>query len=186
MYYKGEKTMRTGIIRRIDDLGRIIIPKDIRRQLCMKENDPLEMGICGKALVLEKYQPLQTLGLIAKPYLNAFGKVTGMKLAVCDRHEVLDCFGFDMPEDTQLCDEVEFNIVNNYELFKRSENKNISVKLAHEVPGIVHAVVPIIRNGKSVGGLVLLGEDTYEITDSVVTDLRIISQLITDAIGDYE
>lgn len=45
----------TGIVRRIDDLGRVIIPKEIRRMLRIKEGDPLELFINGNALVLQKY-----------------------------------------------------------------------------------------------------------------------------------
>ena len=49
--------MKTGIIRRIDDLGRIVIPKELRRELRITEGDPLEIGIEDGKLVLEKYAP---------------------------------------------------------------------------------------------------------------------------------
>lgn len=49
--------MKTGIIRRIDDLGRIVIPKELRRELHIMENDPFEIGIEGGKIVLEKYSP---------------------------------------------------------------------------------------------------------------------------------
>lgn len=47
--------MKTGIIRRIDDLGRIVIPKEIRREMQIKEGDPLEIGLDGDKIYLEKY-----------------------------------------------------------------------------------------------------------------------------------
>ena len=50
--------MKTGIIRRVDDLGRIVLPKEIRRTLCIKEGDPLELSLDGNKLVLELYIPM--------------------------------------------------------------------------------------------------------------------------------
>lgn len=48
--------MKTGIIRRIDDLGRIVIPKEIRRSLAIKEGDPLEISLENNKICLERYQ----------------------------------------------------------------------------------------------------------------------------------
>lgn len=48
----------TGIVRRIDDLGRVVIPKEIRRTLRVREGDPLELFMDGKNLILQKYEPL--------------------------------------------------------------------------------------------------------------------------------
>lgn len=47
--------IKTGIVRRLDDLGRIMIPKEIRRQLCLKENDPFEFYICNDGIYIRKY-----------------------------------------------------------------------------------------------------------------------------------
>lgn len=59
---------RTGIIRRIDDLGRIVIPREIRNALRIRENDPLEMFVRDNAVVLVKYSArkpvLETLDVL--------------------------------------------------------------------------------------------------------------------------
>lgn len=47
----------TGIVRRIDDLGRVVIPKDIRRSLDLKEGDPMEICVNGRQVIFEKYEP---------------------------------------------------------------------------------------------------------------------------------
>ena len=47
----------TGIVRRIDDLGRVVIPKEIRRTMRIKEGDPIEIFVDGKMICLKKYQP---------------------------------------------------------------------------------------------------------------------------------
>lgn len=57
----------TGVIRRIDDLGRIVITKDIRRQLCIREGDPLELFVGDGVVALKKYNPAKSI----KPALEA-------------------------------------------------------------------------------------------------------------------
>lgn len=52
------KPKRSGIIRRFDMLGRIVVPKEIRQALRLKEGDPMEIGIRGESIVMERYQPL--------------------------------------------------------------------------------------------------------------------------------
>lgn len=51
----------TGIVRRVDDLGRVVIPKELRRTLGVKEGDPMEIFTDGKRVVLQKYAPGCTL-----------------------------------------------------------------------------------------------------------------------------
>lgn len=47
----------TGIVRRIDDLGRVVIPKELRRTMKLEDGDPLEIYVTGEEIVLKKYQP---------------------------------------------------------------------------------------------------------------------------------
>lgn len=80
----------TGIIRRMDDLGRVVIPKEIRRQMKIKEGDPLEIFLEGKMICFQPYNPIDTeqweVALrIAKTMLNhtkfallnSYGEVMG-------------------------------------------------------------------------------------------------------------
>ena len=81
----------TGIVRRIDDLGRVVIPKEIRRSLSIKEGDPLELFVDGKAICFVKYSPmvdynaeltaalkgLQLFGINGAVYDNSDNKILG-------------------------------------------------------------------------------------------------------------
>jgi stage V sporulation protein T len=60
--------MKTGIIRRIDDLGRVVIPKEIRKSLRMNEGDPLEISIANNGVFLERYVPMYEFKAQAKPF----------------------------------------------------------------------------------------------------------------------
>ena len=62
----------TGIIRRIDDLGRVVIPKEIRKNLNIKENDSLEIFIDGENIILKKYSNLSKVEKLFNKYINIY------------------------------------------------------------------------------------------------------------------
>lgn len=76
----------TGIVRRIDDLGRIVIPKEIRRTLRIRETDPMEIytDMDGQ-IVLKKYSPMADVSEFAVEYAESIAQNTGMTIAITDR-----------------------------------------------------------------------------------------------------
>ena len=83
----------TGIVRRIDELGRIVIPKEIRRVLRIREGDPIEIFTDGDAVVLKKYARIRELGDYAETYCQALTGALGFSAAVTDTETVLFCAG---------------------------------------------------------------------------------------------
>lgn len=84
----------TGIVRRIDDLGRVVIPKEIRRTLRIREGDPLEIYTERDGeVIFKKYSPMGDLGMLAEQICEAMGKNTGHIAAVCDRDTVIAVHG---------------------------------------------------------------------------------------------
>ncbi len=80
----------TGIVRRIDDLGRIVIPKEIRRTLRIKEGDPLEIYTDRDGeVIFKKYSPIGEMQSFANEYATALQKATGTPIFVCDKEEVI-------------------------------------------------------------------------------------------------
>jgi AbrB family transcriptional regulator, stage V sporulation protein T len=76
----------TGIVRRIDDLGRVVIPKEIRRTLRIREGDPLEIFVDRDGeVILKKYSPISELGDFAKEYAEALYDSLGNPILICDR-----------------------------------------------------------------------------------------------------
>jgi len=76
----------TGIVRRIDDLGRVVIPKEIRRTLRIREGDPLEIFVDRDGeVILKKYSPISELGDFAKEYGEALYDSLGHPVLICDR-----------------------------------------------------------------------------------------------------
>lgn len=80
----------TGIVRRIDDLGRVVIPKEIRRTLRIREGDPLEIFTDREGeIILKKYSPIGELGGFARQYAEALSQSTGYIVCITDRDQVI-------------------------------------------------------------------------------------------------
>ena len=84
----------TGIVRRIDDLGRVVIPKEIRRTQRIREGDPLEIFVSGDGdVIFKKYSPLAELAQFAAPYAEVLAKNLGGPVLICDRERVVAAAG---------------------------------------------------------------------------------------------
>jgi AbrB family transcriptional regulator (stage V sporulation protein T) len=84
----------TGIVRRIDDLGRVVIPKEIRRTMRIKEGEPLEIFVDRDGeVILKKYSPIGELGEFAQEYVDSLAEVTGHIACVLDKEAVVAVAG---------------------------------------------------------------------------------------------
>lgn len=84
----------TGIVRRIDDLGRIVIPKEIRRTLRIREGDPLEIYVDREGeVILKKYSPVSELGDFAKEYADSLFEAIGHIILIADRDSIVAVAG---------------------------------------------------------------------------------------------
>lgn len=84
----------TGIVRRIDDLGRVVIPKEIRRTLRIREGDPLEIFVDREGeVILKKYSPIGELGDFAKEYADSLAEATGHIACIADRDNIIAVAG---------------------------------------------------------------------------------------------
>ena len=84
----------TGIVRRIDDLGRVVIPKEIRRTMRIREGDPLEIYTeSDGSVVFRKYSPIGELSRVSAEYAEAINRSSGIPIAICDRDNVIAVAG---------------------------------------------------------------------------------------------
>ena len=149
----------TGIVRRIDDLGRVVIPKEIRRTLRIREGDPLEIFTEKDGeVIFKKYSPMGELTEFAGRICEALHKNTGFLAAVCDRDTVIAAAG---PGHVEVA---ERRLTPA--LFRRLEDRErccpggrgIPTALAEGAAPVMGAAVPILSRGDLLGG-VLLGAD---------------------------
>ena len=150
----------TGIVRRIDDLGRVVIPKEIRRTLRIREGDPLEIFVDRDGeVILKKYSPIGELGDFAKEYAESLYESTGHIAMITDRDTVIAVAGaskkeyLDKPigEVLENCMEsrriVMETSAGSYEILKDS-GENFSSFVA----------APIVAGGDPIGTVVLLSK----------------------------
>ena len=84
----------TGIVRRIDDLGRVVIPKEIRRTMRIREGDPLEIYTARDGeVIFKKYSPMGELETFAGELAEALSRTAGFSCAICDRDAVIAVAG---------------------------------------------------------------------------------------------
>ena len=84
----------TGIVRRIDDLGRVVIPKEIRRTMRIREGDPLEIYTDADGeVIFKKYSPIGELSSFTGQYAEVLSRSTNLPVLICDRDHVIACAG---------------------------------------------------------------------------------------------
>ena len=146
----------TGIVRRIDDLGRIVIPKEIRRTMRIREGDPLEIYTDRDGeVIFKKYSPMGELGAFAAQLCETLYKTTGIPAAITDRDMVLCAAGAGKRELTEkrLSHALE-ELMTERRLYRRtSEEKPLPV-IDGDAQYAVLAAAPILSEG-DVSGCVL-------------------------------
>ncbi len=143
----------TGIVRRIDDLGRVVIPKEIRRTMRIREGDPLEIYTDREGeVIFKKYSPMGELTSFAAQYAETLHKTCSLSVVICDRDAVVACSGVPRKDytDKALSAELEQIIESRSLYFHKEENDPIPV-LAEGGSHYVSCAMPIISEGDIVG-----------------------------------
>ena len=96
----------TGVLRRLDDLGRIVVPKEYRKTMHLNENDPLEIILSDNQLIIRKYHPLKTIQSLCKQYLRAFAQNSSAPCIICNTDNILEVRGISLSISARLSDEV--------------------------------------------------------------------------------
>lgn len=156
----------TGVVRRIDDLGRIVIPKEIRRTLRIKEGDPLEIFTDKEGeVILKKYSPIGELSEFATGYAETLSKTTGHIACITDKDSVIAVSGGSKKEflEQSLSPELE-KIMENKEIYTSKENNELSVPITQndnnkERKFNSQVIYPIISDGDVIGSVILLSKE---------------------------
>ena len=144
----------TGIVRRIDDLGRVVIPKEIRRTMRIREGDPLEIYTDREGeVIFKKYSPIGELTGFASQYAETLHKTCALSVIICDRDAVIACSGVPRREygDKALSDELE-NIINSRSLYVWHEGEpKLPALPTGDASHFISCAMPIISEGDIVG-----------------------------------
>lgn len=156
----------TGVVRRIDDLGRIVIPKEIRRTLRIKEGDPLEIFTDKEGeVILKKYSPIGELSEFATGYAETLSRTTGHIACITDKDSVIAVSGGSKKEflEKSLSPELE-RIMDNKEIYTSKENNELSIPITQNENNKdrlynSQVIYPIISDGDVIGSVILLSKD---------------------------
>ena len=171
----------TGVVRRIDDLGRIVIPKEIRRTLKIREGDQLEILVDHDGYIcLKKYSPLGDLSNIAYAYIDAIRKKLDKKIIVTDLENV---------------------IASSKELYKKIDNKAIAKELEDIILRKEEAkaqglkmtdyfifegtsfIKPILSYGDVLGAIVVLSTD--ELSSDEIKQIDVLASFFENYLSNY-
>lgn len=152
----------TGIVRRIDDLGRVVIPKEIRRTMRIREGDPLEIYTDRDGeVIFKKYSPIGELSVFAAQYAETLHRTCELNIVVCDRDAVICVSGLPKKEytDRKISSELE-SIINDRQLYKHStENFSNKVFVTDGGNHYVRCAMPIITEGDVIGCVASVDQD---------------------------
>ena len=156
----------TGVVRRIDDLGRVVIPKEIRKTLRIKEGDPLEIFTDREGqVILKKYSPIGELSEFATEYAETLSKTTGHIACITDKDTIIAVSGGAKKEflEQNISEELE-QLMEDKEIYTSKENSNVSMPITkndtNERKYNSQVVYPIISNGDTIGTVILLAKDS--------------------------
>lgn len=153
----------TGIVRRIDDLGRVVIPKEIRRTLRIREGDPLEIFTDREGeIILKKYSPIGELSLFAKQYAEALAQAISGVVCITDTDQVIAAAGAGKKEFQEkfLNKQVE-KLMSEREILIAKNGERKFVKLVSEQNDEyeTEVIAPILCEGDVIGTVALLGKE---------------------------
>ena len=154
----------TGIVRRIDELGRVVIPKEIRRTLRIREGDPLEIYTDREGeVILKKYSPIGEMGDIARQFSESLYRIVGHVALVTDRDMVLAAFGSRSKEyvDQPLSLPLEQVMAERktVQAFRGGE-RVIPILGGEDGDYTCQVVVPILSEGEVIGSVVLVDRES--------------------------
>lgn len=169
----------TGIVRRIDDLGRVVIPKEIRRTMRIREGDPMEIYTDAEgAVIFKKYSPIGELSNYAAQYAEVLYKIGGLPTLICDRDNVIAVSGVPKKEllERRVSAELEELMANRKSL---PGGKTDPVKPVEGVERFAAVCAPILSQGDVNGAVLFItGEKDYAPSETQVKLIQAAAALL--------
>lgn len=146
----------TGIVRRIDDLGRVVVPKEIRRVLRIREGDPLEIYTSTSGeIILKKYSPISDMSQFAGEYAETVSKILGGTIIVSDTDQIIAASGSGKKEYTDKHIDPELDKIIQSKNRVLNDNK---------------IIIPIVSHGDPIGSITVLPKAGHALGD---TELKV-------------
>ena len=166
----------TGIVRRIDDLGRIVIPKEIRKTLKIKENESLEVFINNDEIILKKFSSMNEMNKIFNEYIKILKDITGNNVIITDRDKIVACLENKNEEllNKEISEYLE-DMLNNRNPILSNDMRGINITGEEKINNNYY-MIPLIVNSDVSGLLIMLSNK--EITESDKLSLEIVNKIL--------
>ena len=171
----------TGVLRRIDELGRIVLPKEIRKNLRIKSGDELEIYLEDEAIILKKFSPIENLETLSFNYVDAFNEIIKHNIIVTDKDKVVAVSG---PLKKKYLDreinEFTEHSIDRRDTFFEKQKKNFEIVDGIEEEGY-YTFSSIVNNGDAIGSVILISTDT-PIIDVEEKMIIVLSKLLSNSL----
>ncbi|MBO5327654.1 MAG: AbrB/MazE/SpoVT family DNA-binding domain-containing protein [Clostridia bacterium] len=172
----------TGIVRRIDELGRVVIPKEIRNTLRLKSGDPLEIFTERDELTLKKYSPIASLEQFSEGTAKSLNDLSGHLAVICDTDEVLYAAGSGKREfgGKTISKKLEKILEERKSYLANLSEGGDVVPICEESQAEITAqiIVPIVSGGDCLGAVALISTEQGAKIESSAAKLAQLSATI--------
>ncbi len=176
----------TGIIRRIDDLGRLVIPKEIRRTMRIAEGTPMEIFTdTGDAITLKKYSPVMELRTLAQEYAEGLSDTMNCTVCICDNDTVVAVHHASKNDymDKEITTAVARLIWDRRAVLLSFAQGSARPVLLTERDNDIHeytsqAIAPILTNGDPIGCVIAFGKNGVMLDDNALCGARVTAALL--------
>ena len=158
----------TGVVRRIDDLGRIVIPKEIRRTMRIREGDPLEIFTDKDGgVVFKKYSLMGGLSDFAGQMCDTLAKLSGLTAVIVDRDNVLSVTGAPRRDlaERPISEELE-KLMENRQLYVRQRGEAQLAVCRDNEKYHITVCAPILSGGDVLGAVLFVAEDDQTVGET--------------------
>lgn len=160
--------VNTGLVRKIDELGRIVIPKEIRRNLAIKDGEEMEIYIDENSIILKKFQRLLSFKELVRDYVNIFNKIIPISLLITDRESII------LVNKNEYKDiehkKISSNLSKIFDERKDGVGLNLNVSENIVIKGYYY-IKPIILNTDLVGSIICVSDKEIDKQEKLIVDL---------------
>lgn len=175
----------TGIVRKLDNLGRLVIPKEIRRCMRIKEGSPIEFGLLPSGeIVLTKYSLVNQISDYADEFCQILGDMFSCLVFIGDRDKIISCYGISKKNtigqklSSEILDVIDAKA--SYQASKLNDTTILKVLDDDKNIYISQLVYPIIIQGEKEGVIILCEtKNEMEFDQSHLTALKLISKFLS-------
>lgn len=156
----------TGIVRRIDDLGRVVVPKEIRRTLRIREGDPLEIFTeKDGAIILKKYSPIEELSSFAQEFCESASQILNTTICVSDHDMFIAAAGSDKKIFLGKMIHSELEEFIQERRFASTQTEPSDFPTLIDIPNLPYTkmtAATIICQGDAIGSILILNQDNAD------------------------